>query len=64
VPSTILLDEYHMRVRAPCGLPEAAFDAMRRALDAPGFQGRLRRAVRRVFGHEPALEQARVSLRP
>jgi hypothetical protein len=63
MPSTILIDELHLRVRAPRGLPEAAYKTMRRALDAPRFQARLRRAVRRAFGREPALAQARVSLR-
>jgi hypothetical protein len=60
---SILLDEYHLRVRAPRGLPEPDDDTVRQALDQPRFQARLRRAVRREFRREPALAQARVSLR-
>jgi hypothetical protein len=59
---SILIDEFHLRVRAPRGLPEPDYNAMRRALDAPDLQARLRRAVRRVFRREPALAQARVSV--
>jgi hypothetical protein len=60
---SILLDEFHLRVRAPRGLPEPDYDAMRQALDAPDFQASLCRAVRRVFCRGPALAQAHVSLR-
>jgi hypothetical protein len=60
---SILLDEFHLRVRAPRGLPEPAYDATRAAPDRPRFQARLRRAVRKAFRREPGLAQARVSLR-
>jgi hypothetical protein len=59
---TILLDEFHLNVRAPRGLPEAEYQAMRRALDEPRFQAELRRAVRTVFRRHPALGKVRLAL--
>src|SRR5437588_130238 len=43
---SVLLDEFHLGFRAPPGLPEAAYLAMRRALDGRRFRAGLRRAVR------------------
>jgi len=41
----ILFDEFHLSVRAPPGLPDAEYDAIRLALDGKPFRARLRRAV-------------------
>jgi hypothetical protein len=62
VAKDILIDEFHLTVRAPRGLPDAEYDAMRLALDGKPFRARLRRAVRRVFGMFPALGKVRVKL--
>jgi hypothetical protein len=59
---TILLDEFHLSVRAPRGLPEAEYAAMRRTLDDKRFQADLRRAVRALFRQYPALASARITL--
>ena len=56
----ILFDEFHLTVRAPRGLPDAEYDAMRLALDGKPYRARLRRAVRRVFAMFPALAKLRV----
>jgi len=56
----ILFDEFHLSVRAPPGLPDAEYDAMRLALDGKPFRAPLRRAARRVFGMFPALSRVRV----
>jgi hypothetical protein len=58
----VLLDEFHMTVYVPRGLPEAAYEAMRRALDRARFQASLARAARGVFRQHPALRRARVAL--
>ena len=58
----ILFDEFHLTVRAPRGLPDAEYDAIRLALDGKPFRARLRRAARRVFGMFPALSKVRVKL--
>ncbi len=59
---TILLEEYHLTVRAPRGLPESQYDAMRQALDDARFQTGLRCVVRDFFRQYTALAWARVSL--
>jgi hypothetical protein len=58
----ILIEEFHLTVRAPPGLADAGYDAMRLALDGKPFRARLRRAVRRVFRQHPSLTKVRVNL--
>ena len=59
---TILIDELYLTVRAPRGLPEAEYAALRRALDDARFQAELRRNVRALFRQYPDLARARVVL--
>jgi hypothetical protein len=59
---TLLVEEFHLTVRALRGLPEAEYAAMRRALDTARFQADLRRAVRALFRQHPALARARITL--
>ena len=58
----IVMEEFHLTVRAPRGLPDPEYDAIRQALDDARFQTHLRRAVRRVFRKYPALGNVRVGL--
>ena len=58
----ILMEEWHVSVYAPRGLPAAEYDAMRQVLTDAGFLTALRRAVRRVFRRHPPLDNVRVSL--
>ena len=51
----ILVEEFHLTVRAPRGLPDARYLAIREALTGKCFRSRLRRAMRRVFGKYPVL---------
>ena len=62
MPKSILLDEFHLSVRAPPGLREAQYAAMRRSLDGRRFQADLRRAGRGVVRNHPPLAKARVVL--
>ena len=62
MPKGILIDELHLTVRAPPGLPDAEYDAMRLALDGKTFRGRLRRAAQAVFRKFPPLSKVRVKL--
>lgn len=59
---TNLIDEFHLTVRVPDDLPEAAVDAIRRTLAGDEFQERLRRALLDVFRAFPELTPCRVSL--
>ncbi len=59
---TILLDEFHLAVRAPRGLREPAYDTIRWTLDDRRFQATLRRAIRGVFRQYPALSKASARL--
>jgi hypothetical protein len=58
----ILIDEFHLSMVAPRGLTEEACEAIRAALDQPGFQQRLRRAAQAVARKHPALARVRVKL--
>jgi len=58
----ILIDEFHLSVRAPIGLLEADYQAIRRTLDDRHFQAALRRAIRGVFGKYTSLARARTRL--
>jgi hypothetical protein len=62
VPSSLLIDEFHVSVRAPRGLPDAVYLAMRHALDEKRFQAELRRSVRAVLHRYPALLRARITV--
>jgi hypothetical protein len=62
MPRTILIDEFHLGVRAPRDRPEAEYQAIRRTLDDRGFQAELRRAVREVVSRYPVLGKVRVVL--
>jgi hypothetical protein len=58
----ILVDEFHLSVRAPPGLADAEYVSIRRTLDDRRFRAGLRRAVRAVFRHHTPLARARVTI--
>ncbi len=58
----ILLDELHLTIYAPCGLPETDYDAMTRTLSGSRLRRRLLRATRRVLRRFPALQKVRLTL--
>jgi hypothetical protein len=58
----VLLDEFHLSVFVPRGLPAVEAEAVRRTLDGRPFRAAMGRALRRVFRREPAPRQARVTL--
>jgi hypothetical protein len=60
MPKALLIEEFHLSVYVPRGLPAAEYEAVRQTLDDAGFQARLRRAVREVFRQEPSLRPVRV----
>jgi hypothetical protein len=45
----IVMDEFHLTIYAPRGLPKSKYDALRQALEGPLFQADLRRAIRDTF---------------
>lgn len=58
----ILIDEFHLPVSAPRGLPDDAYVAIRHTLDQRRFQRDLRRTVRDVVQRYPALNQVRIAI--
>jgi hypothetical protein len=58
----IVMDEFHLTIYAPGGLPEAAYDAFRRALDDPMVRISLRKAIRNTFLSHPPLDAIRFSV--
>ena len=62
MPRPILMEKWHLTFFAPPGLDEAAYDAIRRALDEARFRAEPRRAVRAVVRRQPSLRQVRVRL--
>jgi hypothetical protein len=62
MPRTILIDEFHLGVRVPQGLPDAEYQAIRHVLDDRRFQAELRRAVREVASRHPDLARVRITL--
>lgn len=59
---TTVIDEFHLSVRVPAGLPDGRAAAIRRALDGRRFQARLLRAARRACRRHPALRHAELRL--
>ena len=58
----IVIEEYHLTVLVPRGLLETEAESIRLTLAVPAFEGRLRRAIRRVFRGASSLEKAKVRL--
>jgi hypothetical protein len=58
----ILIDEIHVTICVPNTLPPPQDDAIRKALEEPGFRRALGRAVRAVIRRRPALARVRVTV--
>jgi hypothetical protein len=58
----VMIEEYHVTVFMPRGLPEAEEDAIRQALDDARFLADLRRALRIVFQKYVALGNVKIKL--
>ncbi len=58
----LLMEEFHVTVFAPRGLPEPKYMAIRQALDGRRFRADLGRAVRQVFRRYPTLRPVQVKL--
>ncbi len=58
----IVMEEFHLTVHVPDGLPTTAYAAMRRALDGARFRARLQNAVKNVFRRYQSLARATVKL--
>jgi hypothetical protein len=53
----LLLEQFHLDVYIPHGLPVAEVEEMRRTLKSAGFRSRLRRNVGAVFRRYAALRK-------
>jgi hypothetical protein len=62
MPIFILIDEFHLTIRAPPGLPDNEYVTMRRTLDDPRFQRALRGAIRAVLRQRSSLDNVRIRL--
>ena len=58
----IVIEEYHLTVLVPRGLPETEAEAIRLTLADPAFEARLRRAVKRIFRGTGSLEKVTLRL--
>ena len=58
----ILIDELHLTVYAPCGLPVAEYDAITRALSGGRLRRQLLRSIQRVLRRHAALHKVRLTL--
>jgi hypothetical protein len=58
VAKHIQIEEFHLTVYAPRGLPAQDHDALRQPLDDSLFLARFRRTFRRVVCRHPALSKA------
>ena len=59
---TILMEQFHITVIAPAGLPKAAYDAMQRTLQGRRFQARLHDAVRKVAQRYSSLRKTKIRI--
>jgi hypothetical protein len=62
VPKSVFIDEFHVTITAPRGLPQADYDAIRQALDDKQFQADLHRRVTAVFRKHLPLSKARLKI--
>lgn len=60
--ATVIVDELHVTVRVPGGLPEAEAEAVRRVLRGDGFTDRLRAAVEAAVRAFPELAPIAVTV--
>jgi hypothetical protein len=59
---SIVIDEFHLTIRVPRGLPEAEYSSVKRVLDDAAFQDGLRRAVRLFLKRYAVLDKVRVTV--
>ncbi|QDU19750.1 hypothetical protein [Urbifossiella limnaea] len=59
---SVVIDELHVTVRVPAGLPDEYAEAVRDALAGTAFMDRLRQAVRAAVRAFPELAAVRFSL--
>jgi hypothetical protein len=57
---SILIDEFHLSVRMPKGLPERDYLAVRRVLNSNRFQNQLSRALEEMAKRHPELRHATI----
>jgi hypothetical protein len=58
----ILLEEFHLTIVAPHGLPPTEYDAIVQTVNSTPFMTRLRRAIRQILRRDPSLKKARLRL--
>jgi hypothetical protein len=56
----ILIDEFHVSVRAPSGHPDRVYVAVHRTLNSPRFQAAVLRALKGVVRQYPSLRPATI----
>jgi hypothetical protein len=62
VAKRILIEEIHIRIFVPAGLPPARYRAMHRTLVGKRFFRKMQQAVQRVARPFASLAQARITL--
>ena len=62
MPRSLLMEEFHVTVRAPANLSKSEYVVIRRTLGSKRFQGRLREAIRALVCRHTSLKHTQVSL--
>ena len=62
MPRKILMDELHISVTTPSGLPKTECEAIHRTLKSGRFQKRLREGVHNVLRRYPSLRKTRFAI--
>jgi hypothetical protein len=63
MPKATLMDEFHVPIYVPRGIPSSESHAIRQGLDHPTFRAELRHAVWAVIRRWPALRKVRVTIK-
>lgn len=61
-PIMILMDQLHLALLVPRGLPKKEYTPIRRVLRSPAFHSKLHRAIRDVLRRYPSLRKVRTTL--
>ena len=62
MPDRLVIEQFHLTVFVPRGLPPDECRAVRRALAGRGFAGRLRRAAEAVAARDPSLRRTTIEV--
>lgn len=63
MPKTVMIDEFHVRLLVPSGLPDREYNAITRTVNGKRFRAELGRAVAAVLRRHSALRNVKLLLK-